>query len=110
VIESDRDGRAEPGAFAVAEDGRHWVFRGALTLDDAARVLRESAGLPLPRSGRVDFAGLHTADSAALAVLLALKRRASAERHKLTFESLPDGVLALAHVYGIDGLIGAAHD
>ena len=110
MIESDRAGRAEPGAFAIAEDGRHWVFRGALTLDDAARVLREAAALPLPRSGRVDFAGLHTADSAALAVLLALKRRASAERHKLAFASLPDGVVALARVYGIDGLIGTAQD
>jgi phospholipid transport system transporter-binding protein len=108
VIESDCVDRFEPGAFAPADDGRRWVFRGGLTFEDAARVLEESRVLPLPKSGRIDFSGLHAADSAALAVLMALKRRASAEHHKLVFEGLPEGVAALALVYGVDDLIGGA--
>jgi phospholipid transport system transporter-binding protein len=97
----------EPGAFEVADDGKRWVFRGGLTLDDAARVLDAAGALPLPKSGRVDMSGLGSADSAALAVLMALKRRASAERHRIAFEGLPATLAALAHVYGIDELIGA---
>lgn len=100
--------RSEPGAFALAEDGRRWVYRGGLTFEDASRVLAESQALPLPKSGLVDLAGLRVADSAALAVLTTLKRRASAEHHKLRFEGLPPGLVALARVYGIEDVIGIA--
>jgi phospholipid transport system transporter-binding protein len=99
--------RAEPGEFTVVDDGRRWAFRGGLTFEDATRVLEASRSLPLPTSGRIDFSGLHAADSAALAVLVALKRRASHEHHKLVFEGLPEAVLALAHVYGIGEVLGA---
>lgn len=110
MIESECVERAEPGAFCVSDDGRRWIFRGGLTFDDAARVLDAVRDVPLPTSGHVDFAELHAADSAALAVLIALKRRASAERHKLVFDGLPAGVVALARVYGVDDLIGMAHE
>jgi len=109
VIESDCVDRAEPGAFAVSEDGRRWVFTGALTFEDAARVLEDSRELPLPTGGHVDFSGLHAADSAALAVLFALRRRASAERRRLVFDGLPPGVAALARVYGIEELVFPQH-
>jgi phospholipid transport system transporter-binding protein len=104
AFEYDPD--APPGSFELAPDGASWAFRGALTFDDAARVLEQSTALPLPKSGRVDFSGLGTADSAALAVMVALKRRASHERHRLAFEGVPAGVAALARVYGIDEMLG----
>lgn len=106
MIEPPCEERAQPGAFALAEDGRHWEFKGSLTFDDAARVLAAARELALPKSGRVDCSGLGGADSAALAVLVALKRRASSEHHKLVFEGLPAGLVALARVYGIDDVIG----
>jgi phospholipid transport system transporter-binding protein len=107
VIEAKAGERAEPGAFSCSEDGRTWHFRGRLTFDDAARVLRSVEELPLPKGGHVDFSGLQAADSAALAVILALRRRASeAHHHRLVFEGLPPGLLALAHVYGVDELLG----
>ena len=109
MIESPCEERAEPGAFATDDGGRRWVFRGGLTFEDATRVLAQSRALPLPKSGHIDFSGLHAADSSALAVLMALRRRASAEHHKLVFDGLPEGVTALALVYGIDDLIGAPH-
>jgi ABC-type transporter Mla MlaB component len=60
---------------AFAADGDRWTFRGELTFDDAMAVLDAAAALPLPKSGVVDLSGLAHADSAALAVLLALRRR-----------------------------------
>jgi phospholipid transport system transporter-binding protein len=106
MIESDIAGRAEPGEFAAVDEGGRWLFTGGLTFDDAARVLEASRELALPATGIVDFAGLHAADSAALAVLMALNRRASHERRRLHFAGLPKGLVALAHVYGIDDLVG----
>ncbi|MEO8755124.1 MAG: STAS domain-containing protein [Casimicrobiaceae bacterium] len=95
-------GEATSGAFTDAGD--RWQFTGSLTFDDATAVLDQSAGLTLPTSGVVDMAGLVHADSAALAVLLALKRRAAAEQLPLTFAAFPPMLESLARVYGIEDL------
>ena len=50
------------------------------------------------------MAGRVHADSAALAVLLALKRRAAVEGHRLTFVAFPPMLDSLARVYGIEDL------
>lgn len=95
------------GKFAASDDGARWSFTGALTMDVAAKSLAESEALPLPSSGVVDFAGLSQADSAALAVMIALRRRAATEGRSLTFASLPDSLTSLAVVYGIEALVAA---
>jgi len=91
------------GAFAT--EGDRWTFQGALTFDGAMAVLRASDRLALPASGTVDLGGMAHADSAALAVLLALRRRAEAEGRKLAFAGVPPMLDSLARVYGIDTLI-----
>lgn len=107
MIQADAGESAEPGAFSCSEDGRTWHFRGRLTFDDVARVLQSIDELPLPKGGHVDFSGLQAADSSALAVMMALRRRAAeAHHHRLVFQGLPPGLLALAHVYGVDELLG----
>ena len=98
--------RACEGVFGV--DGDRWCFTGVLTFDDAAQVLQLSEALPLPASGVVDMSGLTHADSAALAVLLALKRRATAERRKLAFPAMSPMLESLARVYGIEDLFEAS--
>jgi phospholipid transport system transporter-binding protein len=96
---------ATAGAFTVSDDGAHWSFEGRLTMDDAAHALAVVQALPLPTSGIVDLAGLSQADSAALAVLIALKRRAAAEGRHLTLVSLPAALHSLAVVYGVEELV-----
>ena len=91
------------GGFSTSNDG--WLFAGAFTLDDAAAVLEASKQLPLPADGVVDFGGLMQADSAALAVMMALKRRAAAENRALTIRGMPASLRSLAVVYGIDNLL-----
>jgi phospholipid transport system transporter-binding protein len=91
------------GTFAV--EGDRWRFTGALTFDDAMPVLEASAALPLPSSGVVDLSGMAHADSAALAVLLALRRRATAENRRLAFASVPPMLDSLARVYGIEEFV-----
>ncbi len=91
------------GGFSASNDG--WLFAGALTLDDAASVLEESKQLALPANGVVDFGGLMQADSAALAVMMALKRRAAAEGSALAIHGMPASLRSLAVVYGIDDLL-----
>jgi len=96
---------AAPAAgFAATQDGR-WIFAGELTFQNAARVFAASARVPLPRSGTVDFSGLAQADSAALAVAIALKRRAAGERVKVALASLPSSLMTLAVAYGVEELL-----
>ena len=96
---------ATSGEFS-AVDGR-WTFVGTLTFADAATVFEASHALPLPADGIVDLAGMTHADSSALALLLALKRRANVEGARLAFKSIPQGLHALAHVYGIEDMLAA---
>jgi len=93
------------GEFAATANG--WTFAGTLTFADAATVFAASGGLDLPGTGLVDLAGLEHADSSALAVMLALKRRAVREGVRVVFTAIPPGVLALARVYGIDELLAS---
>ena len=96
---------AGPGAFVASEDEAAWRFDGSLTFDNAATVLDASRALALPTSGRVDLSQLGVADSAALAVIFALKRRAKVEHRELRFEGIPASLASLARVYGVDALV-----
>ena len=93
------------GAFA--SDNDRWTFGGQITFDNAMPVLEAAAALPLPASGIVDLSGVAHADSSALAVLLALRRRAVAEGRSITFASVPPMLDSLARVYGIEESLAA---
>jgi len=84
--------------------GDAWRYEGALTLDNAALVMSNLESLPLPSSGRIDLSGMAHADYAALAILMALRRRAIAEGRALSIENLPAALHSLAIVYGVDEL------
>jgi phospholipid transport system transporter-binding protein len=106
VIDDSPSKPAQGGVFSTVDTG--WAFGGALTLDDAAGVLEASQDLPLPATGIVDFSGLMQGDSAALAVMLALKRRAAAEGRTLTLTGLPASLRSLAVVYGVEHYLADA--
>lgn len=85
--------------------GDRWLLAGALTVDTAAGVLESSRKAALPQTGIVDLGGLETVDSAAVAVLLAWRRRAGAEGVTLLFTGTPASLSALADLYGVEELI-----
>ena len=96
---------AATAGFAATDGGARWSYAGTLTFANAEAVLGAALALPLPSGREVDLAGLTHADSAALAVLLALKRRAAADGAKIAFTSVPDTLVSLARVYGVDALV-----
>ena len=104
MIVDDAAKRSAGGAFS-ASDGS-WSFAGSLTLDNAANVLEASRALALPAGGYVDFSAMTQADSAALAVMISLKRRAVSEGRTLRIAGLPATLRSLANVYGVEDLVG----
>ena len=85
--------------------GDRWMLAGAITMDKAASVVEASREAVLPRTGIVSLAAVDGVDSAAVAVLLAWRRRALAEGKDLWFTDVPESVFALARLYDVEGLI-----
>jgi ABC-type transporter Mla MlaB component len=93
--------------FACAADGSRWVATGDLTFDNAGPVLARTRALPWPASGVVDVSGLGAVDSTAVALLLAIKRRAATQGREVTFTGVTASLASLAALYGIEDMLGA---
>jgi phospholipid transport system transporter-binding protein len=98
----------EPSAgFATDAAGARWTYTGALTFANASRVFAAAALLPLPGTGEVDLSRVAAVDSSAVAVLLALSRRAREEGKQLVFTKVPVALRALADLYSVEDLLAA---
>ncbi len=102
----DAQAAVESG-FAPDEDGARWTYAGELTSTNAGPVLAAAAALNLPGNGEVDLTDVEGIDSAAVAVLLALKRRAADEGRPLRFVGIPAALASLAELYGVEEILGA---
>ena len=84
---------------------------GALSFETLPDVLRASeeyaARDDLPDRLTIDFAGIDAIDSSAVALLLEWRRQAARRGKKLVFANLPDNLVALATLYGVEDLIQA---
>jgi phospholipid transport system transporter-binding protein len=56
----------------------------------------------------IDLSEVTEMDSSLLAAMLSWLRDAKAREHELTFTNLPDALLTIARLYGVDGLLPAA--
>jgi phospholipid transport system transporter-binding protein len=80
----------------------------ALTFDNAQAALEQGSAALAAGESVFDLGGVKSADSSALALMLAWQRRAQAQGRSLKFINVPADVDALARLYGVDGLIGRA--
>ena len=97
---------AEQGVLVAA--GERWRLSGALNMDTAADVLAASQERPWPEAGVIDLAGVDMVVSAGVAILLAWKRRALANRKPVKFANVPASLASLADLYGVDDLLAQA--
>lgn len=77
----------------------------SLTFDNAKTAL--DAGLQAIAGGQadIDFSGLVTVDSAAVATMLAWQRVAASKAVSLSFRNIPDNLLSLISLYDVAALI-----
>ena len=105
---AEREASEEAGAgFAPDAENARWTYAGPLTYANAGTVLAATLALPLPTKGEVDLTDVDAVVSAAVAVLLALKRRAVGEGRSLLFANVPAALAALADLYGVDEMLVA---
>jgi phospholipid transport system transporter-binding protein len=78
----------------------------ALTFDNAQAALAQGNAAVSAGETEFDLGGVRSADSSALALMLAWQRRAQGQGRSLKFINVPANVDALAKLYGVDGLLG----
>ncbi len=81
---------------------------GALTHREAMAQRHRLTAALAAGCRRVDFAGLTHFDSSALAVILAALRARRADQPAIELVGLPDPLLGLARLYGLEDLLRAA--
>jgi len=94
-----------PTGFVAVDDNARWRLRGEVTAGTTAQIIDDAAALALPSSGVVDCDGVRVVDSTAVALLLALRRRARTEQKPIAFVNVPAPLMALASVYGVAELL-----
>ncbi len=83
------------------------ALSGALVFATAAKALAQTrAALRESTTATLDLHGVQRADSAGLAVLLALSADARNQSRKLRLQNIPEGLRALAHLSDVESLIG----
>lgn len=91
------------------QDGEILALSGALSFETLPSVLEQSGQYTqrtdLPDRLTIDFAGITTVDSSAVALLLEWRREAKRLGKALEFVNLPANLLALASLYGVVELI-----
>ncbi|TDR70544.1 STAS domain-containing protein [Paludibacterium purpuratum] len=81
-------------------------LEGRLDMDRCGALARELAGgLKVGEALALDFSGAATSDSAALALILELRRTTQEKGASLTLRHLPRSLATLAALYGIETLI-----
>ena len=92
----------------IRREGERMIVSGALTLATVAAALAEGDGAIREGVRTVDLAEVGELDSSALALLLAWLREAKQHSRNLSFANLPQGLSAIARLYGVAELLPAA--
>ncbi len=92
----------------IARDDGRLVLTGRLTMSTVPKLyeagLKQLAGEDLV----VDLAGVEAVDSAAISMLLGWARAAQKNGRKLSVANMPDDLVSLGHLYGVDEMLPAA--
>ena len=94
-------------AFGIEAAGPgHLLARGELSFATAGQALRAGlALLPPDRTCTIDLAGITSADSAGLAVLIEWLSVATARGCKLVYEAVPAQLRAVARISDLEELL-----
>ena len=91
----------------IACEGTRCRITGAVTVDSVGGLLRELQPQLAKGVDTLDFSGVDTADSAALALIFSAMRQARQAGRTLVCTGLPASFTTLAELYGVSDLLPA---
>ena len=86
-------------------EGDRMVLQGHLNMDTVPELFASGLRHLAQEDLLVDFSGVESVDSAAVSMLLGWERAAQRSKHVLLVASLPEDLLSLARLYGVDKLL-----
>lgn len=89
----------------INRDGDRLVLSGPLTLDTIRTLYDHGLEAGSDGSLEVDMAAVEAVDSSAVSLMLAWLREARRKQVSLFFTHVPDNLLSLAHLYGVEELL-----
>lgn len=89
----------------IARNGDRLVMSGPLTLDTVKALYDH--GLQADADGvlEIDMSAVEMVDSSAVSLMLNWLREARRNKVNLHFSHVPDNLLSLAHLYGVEELL-----
>lgn len=89
----------------ISRDGDCFQVSGRLTIETVTGLL-DAVAQPVGTAGLiVDLGKVEAVDSAAVSLLLSWLRRAQRSKVTLSFSNVPDNLLSLARLYGVEELL-----
>ena len=94
----------------IARDGDKLVLSGPLTLDTVKAIYGQGLEPRDDGSLEIDMSGVEAVDSSAVSLMLNWLREAQRNSVKLHFSHVPENLLSLAHLYGVEELLPLGAD
>jgi phospholipid transport system transporter-binding protein len=86
-------------------EGEWMVVQGSLTLATVPALFETGLRHLATEDFQVDFSQVDSVDSTAVSMLLGWTRAAQRVQHELRVKGLPENLLSLARLYGVDDLL-----
>ncbi len=82
-----------------------WQLSGVLDMSSVPALREAARTLVNGRSVLLDLTGVTRMDSAGLALLVDWQGQARRQGHELRYRNIPSGIVAIAEVYGLCGIL-----
>jgi phospholipid transport system transporter-binding protein len=89
----------------LVQHNNQWRISGNVLMDDAQKLLEQSAALPLENDIEIDFSQVTDVDTVALSLMFEWQRRASKHNCNVRYLNLPANLISLADLYGVTDFI-----
>lgn len=89
----------------IRRDGQRLLLDGPVTLATHVALRDAAAPLMADTALEIDWHGVDAVDSSALCLILHWRRAAAAAGRSLTLHNVPNGVTALAELYGVSEFV-----
>jgi phospholipid transport system transporter-binding protein len=93
----------------IRREGDRLILEGAVTIEEVPGLLSQGLALLRPGETRIDLAGVTSADSSAVALLLEWLRVAQRAGDRIVYLNLDNSLKSLADLYGVTELLPVTH-
>lgn len=89
----------------ISQEGKCWQLSGNILMQTAGELVGTSKQYPMLPDMIIDFAQVKEVDTAAISLMMEWQRVAKDAGVRVTFLNLPENLLSLTKLYGVEAFI-----